>query len=903
MNEDFERLLKIVHFPISFPGDTKSDLTRWLVKTEPMDSMIHDSVEPTLDADSDLIMTHEKKFMEEEKVLSNWQYYAAVDIKYEMDVCHVRNYPESLFEGVEDRKVYCLSVLYCKQERDIIMHVTTAVQTPIRIWVNGQIAYISNFNYMFRNSFFVFKAKEGSNTILVERLLTPALDGVLLRYRNFILTARPCDQLLEEAERLDHPFIDSNMIERLRQGYKIVPDKAVYAPGEAIGLVVMREYIESGMEDEVTVNLYNTRQEKVASIKAKSGEKITFDADSTPRGLLKVTVESSVDGKQAAPIFQLNSGTLLEARNSLIEMAKERLENSDPLVAVIDSLHARIDSKEMYLEGTGEVVPENIWSNILEKYYDFSSSMELNQLTPVHGEFPLSMLQRKMIFLKRSNIDNGSIPYILYFPSNYDGKKKLPLVVSMFYGFGYGKYAQDPKFSRDFNFSDMILLNICGRGGLNQDYINEVSMFEIIQDVMDQFSIDRDRIYMNGVCTGALKAFGMASRYPEVISGILSLTGTARLDIRKPDYGYLENLSNIDVFQLTNIDDFVYNFTRLKDTANRFKKIKAWDCHGFWHEEFEDYVLSSPKMITLLTDIKKDKYPKQIHFLTSEPIFHRSYWLNVERITDLSKKALAKVEVESESRVAIDLENIDRIGLLLHKKALDLGREVTIAINQQKHTLELFDYTEVDILIQPDGSLQLISHELNEERFLSRYNRIHFDPKRFGIRELYMDRCRIVKSQFDRSKKSFSLKMFRMLRVPLKERTRYYEYNTLKETGSSPEKLSESNFVYLMDVGNLSEPQQDVIKRLNLRCDTESLLYGESEFTGDYFAMIKSENPYDKTKKALIILANGAEAESALVEFMDSFDVNSLFYSDAVIYSNGKYHSFRGNEQTPVVCG
>lgn len=893
INKHLEHLAKISPYPISFSGDVRTHLNKWLVKSEVMESAEHEGTEPLLNTDCELVMDHEKSFMERERLLTNWQYYPALELREISDICHGRNYMEAPFQEAGDRRIYGLSVIYCKGERDVMVNVNTALQTPIRIWVNGQIAYISNYNYLFKNSFFVFKAKPGANTVLVERLLFSGVEGFTLPWRNFILNVRPCDQLRQYAEDPDFPFIDPALIDRLKQGYRIVPDKAIYNSEASIGLVVLREYLEFAVEDEIEVSLYDRLDKKVATIRTQSGKKIHLNPDPSLTGPMKITVRNcSTEEKKANDVFVLR-GSFSEERDQLIQLAQEKLDNNGPMVETIQSLHALVDEQENRMNGTGEIIPENVWNNIFEKYHNFS--VALSDLEKVNSDvgFPDSVIGRKMVFFKQENIDEGSTPYTVCLPEQYDKNRAYPLVLNMFYGFGIGKYSPDPRYSRENNFSDAILINLCGRGGLNQDYINEMAILEMIQETINRFSVDRDRIYLVGVCTGALKAFGMASRIPELYAGILSVTGTARLDIKEPDYGYLENMSNLMVYQLSNIEDYVYNFARVKDTADRFKQLTSWDFCDLLHEEIEDYMNASPKMMNRLLELKKDKYPKDIHFLTSEPIFNKSYWVTVDRIVDLSKKALVKAGIRSERRIEMDLENINQLGLLINRQEMGLVEQITLSINNREEIVELSDYTELNIRIDQDGSLHITSRVSDQNNFLELYNRITPDRDRLGIRDIYANRCQIVKPALSRSKKSFSMRLNRLLRMPLKERNRNYSYKTVKEGNLSPEILKESNFIYFVDVSELNDFRKEILDKFEVEYENDSLLYQNQRFSGSWFAMIKKENPFDPKKKALLMLANGEEAESALTDFMDTFDNNSLFYSDAVIYSEGTLLSFR----------
>ena len=45
----------------------------------------------------------------------------------------------------------------------------------------------------------------------------------------------------------------------------------------------------------------------------------------------------------------------------------------------------------------------------------------------------------------------------------------------------------------------------------------------------------------------------------------------------------------------------------------------------------------------------------------------------------------------------------------------------------------------------------------------------------------------------------------------------------------------------------------------------------------------------------LAIIYNTENLREEMMRFLNSFDTNPLFYSDAVIYHDGRYHSFRND--------
>jgi hypothetical protein len=131
------------------------------------------------------------------------------------------------------------------------------------------------------------------------------------------------------------------------------------------------------------------------------------------------------------------------------------------------------------------------------------------------------------------------------------------------------------------------------------------------------------------------------------------------------------------------------------------------------------------------------------------------------------------------------------------------------------------------------------------------------------------------------------------LQSPLKEKNLNYTYNMVCESQADKYLLSQGNFIYVVDLNKVYPGFEALWKDTELEFDKHQINYRKNNFTGDYFALVKCKNPYNNSSHALFVIYNSDRVGEELMNFLNTFDVNSLFYSEAVVYNNGNYYSYR----------
>lgn len=869
LNEYLQRIAGICHYPITFEGDGPVMLNRWIVTGELAKGRGTEGIEPHLSTDAEILLDHELAFSPQEKLEHNWRYF----ISNHQDTFYQAVYPEPLFTNDEPKYLYLLCVVYSKVEQHVLISVVHPV--PLRAWINGRLVITGGAEYNVSPYLFSFKLKQGYNIVLVERIRN-------IDY-HFTMFLTPRRYLLNWAYQ---SFFDKKFFKLLDNTYYIIPGKAIFSPEEKPTMVILPRKFDDEAKEPVNVNVFNTQGSLMVSFHAFTSEMITLEFDDSVTGVLKVEVEHAKNKLKRAETYFFK-GDFEQAKQQLFEKAGQRNDCSELLIHTFQEL-TRIPEICEKLCDHSEI---HLHNPMFKKYSEFE-----NYLQTPDGPVPKTLFQvfrDDVMLFKNESIDDGFLAYSIFLPPRYRPEKSYPLLLSLQYGHACSTYPRVINYIGNRQFQEVIILNISGRGGLNRDYINDLNFIDIIQEVVKNYHIDRERIYIVGSCTGALKAFSLALRKPDLFAGVVSFNGTPRLDLKNPDYEYLKNISNTTIYSINLVEDNMFNHIRVIRTLKYLRKVKAWSFQGIPHDEFDE-LFNNQKVAKKVIQERRVKYPKSLFFTIHEPVYNKSYWLKAELISDLNSQAVIAAEIISKNKIKVDLENIDRCSLLLDKRAMGLNDRIELWINGFSHWVQISEYAEISINAQnPLMSIQ--TAVLSAQSFAEAYHSIGNDPGLLGIKEVYFTKCVIIKADYFQEKATAFIKdLFHLLQRPLKERIRNYKYNLVLENEITDANLAESNFVTVIDSRNISPFQQKVLDcMVNCKTDSSGINYHGKEFQGEYFALIKYINPSNHERYGLSIIYNTENLGEEIMSFVNSYDTNPLFYSDAVIYHEGRYHSFR----------
>ncbi len=888
-NEYLQHILSISYYPVSFSGDQPAVLNRWLVTSLQREKCDLSNIEPSLNQNSRLILRTEVTSLPKPELESNWRYY----ISENKDSFNKPSSPETMFSTDEDKVIYALCGVYCEAQQDSLLFLGSVV--PARVWINGRNVFSSNIGHLVRPHLFVFPLQKGINTILIEKQFFAEYTALNIGSQHFLFTLKPCRYLMNN--KLNH-FFDKELFSDLKQSYTLVPEKTFYHPGEKIRLLVYPGWF-TGADDKIKLHISNGLGEPIQDIDAQTSVPVELDLPGEITGLLRIKAESIANSRKASDVY-IFSGDFAQAREQLILQATQRRDLNPEVLNSFKYLTDIPTPKSPCIKGAPEIIPNRLMYSILEKYAEFERYLNRPDATGTVAIF--DVFPTNATCFKLSEIDDGFIAYNIFLPKGFNPRKHYPLWVSFQFGYGVGKYPIIQRYARKSHFSEAIILNMCGRGELNNDFIHELGTVEIIREVIHKYNIDPNRVYLVGSCMATLKALNLALRFPDLFAAVAGVNGTFRLDIENPDFDYLKNLDNTTVHQLCEIDDFRFNGLRVLDAIQHVKENKAWPFYNYSHDDFDE-VMNSGKLLRTVIRAKKRQYPREVDFSSCEPVYNKSHWLQILHMEDLNRKATVKAEIKSATQIQIQTANVRALGIVLNRRLMKLANSIELTVNHRPQRIRLAPFSKIIVNIaNADNGASNVSVidqmsvvPLNLAGFINEYHGIHVNPKLLGIKELYCSKCFILKpNPIPPEQKGFLAKLYYYLQNPLKERMRVYQFPVLFENEATPEKLSAGNFITVINLGNLTlEFHEQLLKQAGFQLGTAKVSYQGRELTGDFFGLIKIQNPYNSGKLGLLVLYQGRQAENELLNAFNGFDYNPLFYNDVIIYCNNEYQTFR----------
>jgi predicted esterase len=143
---------------------------------------------------------------------------------------------------------------------------------------------------------------------------------------------------------------------------------------------------------------------------------------------------------------------------------------------------------------------------------------------------PLNTRRGDIHWAYRSAVDNSLQPYRFYVPTNYDAKKKWPLVVAL-----HGMGQDENSFFASYNNGEIKriaeargYLIVCPKGRAPASmYMGaaETDVIDVIKAMKRDYSIDDDRVYLMGHSMGGYGSWSIAVNHPDLFAAIGPIAG------------------------------------------------------------------------------------------------------------------------------------------------------------------------------------------------------------------------------------------------------------------------------------------------------------------------------------------------------------------------------------------
>jgi poly(3-hydroxybutyrate) depolymerase len=314
-----------------------------------------------------------------------------------------------------------------------------------------------------------------------------------------------------------------------------------------------------------------------------------------------------------------------------------------------------------------------------------------------------------------SEVDDTDQPYALFIPTNFNEKKKYPLVV-MLHGAGsnhrlalrrvFGKSnadgESDVEASRYFpkwKNVDYIVASVNARGTMGYQGIAEKDVLDMLADVKKRFKIDENRTYLTGLSMGGGGTIWIGLTRPDIWAAIAPVCPAPPSESKY----YIENAFNLPVHFFQGTEDPAVKVENTRKWVEDFKKSGAKVTyveypgvkHDSWVNAYKDEFI-----FEWFTKFKRNPYPDKLKFITHHLKYGRHYWVE---ILDMEIGKPAKIETNFKNKNLLDVktENVEAFALnILSHPNFATNKQLNLNIDGQN--IPVFGLTDNQILIKKD---------------------------------------------------------------------------------------------------------------------------------------------------------------------------------------------------------
>ncbi len=553
---------------ISFSLDNPCSLNRWLVSAAVCMKNYDLDADVRCTLDNKIVAGSETDTELKNEIENNWRYYISDDnISF-----YKRNSPEKMFSAptskTEEKYIYALNCVIANKEAERLIHISTMMPMPLRLWINGELVFADTIAFIQKNHILSYRFRKGINTILVEKPLCAWNRRLHMTPKYFSISIRPKDTVINN--EFAYEVNESSILAKYLEQYTIIPNKLFYEINEPIQLFVTSN---NSASKKIDISLSSSFEDIYIDVACNTGNIISIPTNSSLCGVIKISV-----GKQSSFVF-------MGCYSEYIVQLKEKIKYIDTKELDVYSLLFNADILDA---SRGLVV------NAIEPIHSYYSQPVLKKLFALENYFRYHELSNALVngfIALESPIDRVPFACCLELPNDYDKGKLYPLVVHLNFDDSLTRIPTNPIRVLKTDNSDIVSLTLCGRGDYINDYINSYEIIYSIREIIKSYKIDSDRVSLVGLCTGGRRGFELINKYRNIFSAMFSFASTS--------ISSQETTRIVPMIQLCNIDDMFYNgATVLSRTVNTVKN--TFSISGFEHEELIDYYCHSGivKLIT-----------------------------------------------------------------------------------------------------------------------------------------------------------------------------------------------------------------------------------------------------------------------------------------------------------------
>jgi dienelactone hydrolase len=278
--------------------------------------------------------------------------------------------------------------------------------------------------------------------------------------------------------------------------------------------------------------------------------------------------------------------------------------------------------------------------------------------------------------------DNPEIPYLLRVPLTYHADRPAPLLIYLSGGAGMAidgvNNAEDVVSQTDY----IVIYPQAVRYWWTPQVARRVDT--VLNDVLQRYNVDRDRIYLTGFSNGGTGAIYFATLWPQRFAAVVSLMGAGQcMNEIKAGLPNLENLPLLFVHgendPIITPDCSTTTHAALTDLHPAVKpELKILPNRG------HDITLQSDDGLTLafFKNKLRNPFPREVNVSLSDQLAARGYWIEI--LDGKPGKSGMEARVKTDNTIEIHSHDVKSVRLHLRPELLPKPGDLRIVWNGKK---------------------------------------------------------------------------------------------------------------------------------------------------------------------------------------------------------------------------
>lgn len=451
--------------------------------------------------------------------------------------------------------------------------------------------------------------------------------------------------------------------------------------------------------------------------------------------------------------------------------------------------------------------------------------------------------------------------YWMYVPKGYNEKNKYPLVVV----FSTLEYNDRSKLFEDYTNEDVLVVDVSMRGMTLGSYIGETAIQYALDDIIDKFSIDLDRIYCTGTSNGAGGVWAQLEMFPDRYAGGYPVSGN-------PNMNYLCNTNNVGLVLLASKADYLNTKAfelPIKNLNNDYcLQISA----NMLSHQLLEFVWFKKAFFEKLLTLKKNNYPSKVIYKTMSNRHLKSYWVEIHSIEYGCAEGSISAEIKC-NEIEIKCEGIT--GFTLYIPPQVYGKRFCVIVNG-----EIISYLDEKV-----SNKVFFVKKKNGFENVEDYQCVREKRKGFGLLDVYMDPLSVVKpvnpSNHELNTAITYSEPFCNSIIP----KIYVKYPVINYNEFNIADCKADRSFVVIDNGEDNSVLSAIRAKAAVKCDREGWNYNGTRYVGKYCVQQIVENPWNSEMSVHLISCN----DKAMLN-------KNIFTRKLVIpsYSNGR-HKYLNN--------